>query len=105
MAVDMEIDFMWDLAKDSANRVAVISATLSAKESQDMSRNRWKMPLVKRLGDLAGYLLRISFVHDKYEENGTGPDRVYEFLEGLEQLCTFTVSCFSHACIPGTQAF
>ncbi|KAK4168330.1 hypothetical protein QBC43DRAFT_310098 [Cladorrhinum sp. PSN259] len=92
MAVEIiEPNSMWELAKNSAAKVAVIAATLSAKESQDISRNRWKMPLIKHLGELAGYLLRVSFVHDKFgeHEHGTGSERVYDFLKGLEQLCAF----------------
>ena len=101
MALEMETIMMWELAKESADKVAVIAATLSAKEAQDISRNRWKMPLIKRLGELAGYLLRVSFVHDKCEDQHPGSGRVYEFLEGLEQLCAFMVSWVCSALLRG----
>lgn len=100
MALDIiEPNSIWELAKNSADKVAVIAATLSAKESQDISRNRWKMPLIKHLGELAGYLSCVSFVHDKSDEHeyGMGSERVYDFLKGLEQLCIFMVSCFFSA--------
>ena len=83
---------MWELAKESADKLAVIAATLSAKEAQDMSRNRWKMPLIKLLGELAGNLQRVSFVHSKVEQRHNGPSKMQQFLEGMEQLCIFKVS-------------
>ncbi|KAK1830614.1 hypothetical protein QBC39DRAFT_383096 [Podospora conica] len=89
MALDMETTALWELAKESADKVAVIAATLSAKESQDMSHKVWKLPLVKTLGELAGYLLRVSLVHDKFEDDTTAAQRAHRFLEGLEQLCKF----------------
>ena len=90
--MDMETAEMWELARDSADKIAVIAATLSAKESQDISRNQWKMPFVKTLGELAGSLLRVSLLHEKSEDSSASTKRVHGFLEGLEQLCTFMVS-------------
>jgi hypothetical protein len=89
---------MWELAKESADKLAVIAATLSAKEGQDMSRNRWKMPLITLLGQLAGNLQRVSFVHNKFEQRHNSPSKVHKFLEWMEQLCIFRVS---RASIPG----
>ena len=83
---------MWELAKESADKLAVIAATLSAKEAQDMSRNRWKMPLIKLLGELAGNLQRVSFVHNKFEQRHNSLGEVEQLLEGMEQLCIFRVS-------------
>lgn len=91
----MDKAVMWELAEDSAAKVAVVAAQLSAKEAQNRSFIRWKMPLCKRLGELAGYLQCVSFVYDKHgtQNQSAAHERVDEFLEGLEQLCTFNVSC------------
>lgn len=90
---DMDTNALWDLAEESAKKVSVIAAALAAKESQNLSRHSWKtMPLIKTLGELAGYLFRVVFVQDKSEDQQRNSARVCQFLEGLEKLCTFMVS-------------
>lgn len=88
----METLAMWELAEGSIDKLAGIAATLAATEGHDMSRNSCKRPLVRLLGDLAGYLQRVSFLHDKLDHDPTGPDRIRKLLEVLELLCSFRVS-------------
>jgi hypothetical protein len=85
---------MWELAKKSAEKVAVVAIQLSQKEAQNLSGSRQKMLLVRRLGDLAAYLMRISMEYDKHgaQSQGAAHERVDGFLERLEHLCTFNVS-------------
>lgn len=100
MTFDVDSALLWELAQDSAQEVAVIAAGLIMKESQDLARNRWKMPLIKRLGKLAGYLQFVSFDRDKYETQDTASQRVEELLQGLELLCTVSfhiLSCATYA--------
>jgi hypothetical protein len=94
---------MWELAKDSAAKVAVVAAQHSAKEAQNVSIFRRKMSLAKRLGDLAGYLQCVSCVFDKHaaQSQSSARERVDDFLQGLEHLCTFNVS---HGPISVTRA-
>ena len=77
--------------------MAIIAVQLSGKEAQNLSFFRWKMPVVKRLGELASYLLRVSLVHEKHgaQSQNIAHERVDEFLEALEQLCTFDVSLWA----------
>ena len=86
----MDSAFLWELAQDSAQEVAVVAASLSMKESQDLLQHPWKMPLIKNLGELAGYFQFVSFDRDKDEshEVDTASERLETFLEGLELLCT-----------------
>lgn len=51
MTFDMDSALLWELAQDSAQEVATVAAGLSMKESRNLSQNRWKIPLIKSLGE------------------------------------------------------
>jgi hypothetical protein len=84
---------MWELARSSAEKVAVVAIQLSAKEAHNLSVFPGNMRLVRRLSDLSAYLTRISMEHDKHGPNQSAAHgRADEFLKGLEHLCTYNVS-------------
>ncbi|KAF4448159.1 hypothetical protein F53441_8394 [Fusarium austroafricanum] len=82
---------LWDYARKSAREVSVLSAQLSAKESQVLWQYGRKRHVSKRLGELAGYLLLTYFDSSKHEDGKAekSPDRTEMFLEGLERICTW----------------
>ncbi|KAK4444753.1 hypothetical protein QBC34DRAFT_334442 [Podospora aff. communis PSN243] len=77
-----------DLAKDSAQKMAVIAATLSTKETKNMSRNPVIIPRIKMMGELAGNLQCASFVLDKHDGRGL-QEPVESLLLVLNRLCTY----------------
>ncbi|KAF9779082.1 hypothetical protein IL306_002662 [Fusarium sp. DS 682] len=81
---------LWDYARKSSREVSVISAKLSAKESQVLWQYGRKRHLSKRLGELAGYLLMTYFDSSKRESGiaDKPSDKAEMFLEGLERICT-----------------
>lgn len=97
---------MWELAKKSAEKVAIVAIQLSQKEGQNLSGSQQKMLLVRRLGDLATCLMCISMEYDKHgaQSQGAAHERAEGFLEGLEHLCTFNASHLE-LCPPRFQTF
>lgn len=99
MTSDMNNVLLWELAQNSAQEVAVVTAGLIMKESQDLSQNRWKMPLINSLGQLAAYLQCVSFDSARCDAQDGTPGKVEQFLVGLELLCTVshhTLSVATH---------
>lgn len=88
MAFDMDSALLWELAQDSAQEVAIVAAGLSMKESRNLWQNRWKIPLIKSLGELAAKLQLISFDSNTCGTQDAASEKVKKFLEGLELLCT-----------------
>lgn len=97
----METTAVWELAVESIVKVAVIAAILSNKEGMVFPRNKRKMPMVKKLGELSSTLMCVSVVHYKCEDQRAAPERVHQLLESLEQLCKFKVRCAAN--FPGPR--